>query len=195
MKEIKGFTIVELLIVIAIISVITAIAVPNFMSANIRAKVSGVRSEMGSIAIALEDYKIDNKSYPSQPEDSGLGPDEIAEADKTISETTVAGLGKLIYPTTSDKTEVYLSRIPGDPFNEKGKEDWDGSGEAHNHHYSYFTTGDTTPTGWALVSYGPDGDKDIDNYTEAKNAVNNGTDLYNPDSGITSGGDIVIIGP
>jgi len=188
----KAFTIVELIIVIAIISVITAIAVPNFMSANIRAKVSGVRSEMGSIAIALEDYKIDNKSYPSQPEDSGLGPDEIAEADKSISETTVAGLGKLIYPTTSDKTEVYLSRIPGDPFNKKGEEDWDGDSEAHNHHYSYFTSGDQC---WTLVSYGPDKDGDITDYDSAKNAVNNGTDLYNPNNGISSGGDIVIIGP
>ena len=188
----KAFTVVELLIVIAIISVITAIAVPNFMSANIRAKVSGAKSEMGSIAITLEDYRIDNEGYPSQPEDSSLEPDEIATPDSPVSASTVAGLGKLIYPTTSDATPVYLSKIPGDPFNNKGKEDWNGTTGAHNHHYSYFTSGDQY---WALVSWGPDGDGNISDYDSAKDAVNNGTDLYNQDNGITSGGDIVIIGP
>lgn len=191
MKEIKGFTIVELLIVIAIISIITAIAVPNFMSANIRAKVSGAKSEMGSIAITLEDYKIDKGVYPLQT-DSGLDPDEIADAGSSIGASTVAGLGKLIYPTTSDTIEVYLSKIPGDPFNNKGEEDWNGTTGAHNHHYSYFTSGDQC---WALMSWGPDRNSQVESYTEAKNAVNNGTDLYNQDEGITSGGDIIIIGP
>jgi len=103
----------------------------------------------------------------------------------------VVGLGKLIYPTTSDSTPVYLSTIPGDPFNNKGKEDWDGSTGAHNHHYSYFTSDDKL---WALVSWGPDKDSDISNYTEAKAAVENGT-TYDQSKGLTTTGDIVIIGP
>jgi len=193
MEKREGFTLVELLIVVAIIAIVTGIAVPNVMSARIRARISGAKSEMGSIAILLEDYKMDNSgSYPLQPQ-PGLGTaHEIATASVAIDATTVAGLGKLIYPTSSDSTPVYLSIIPGDPFNEKGKEDWNGSTGAHNHHYSYFTSGDTC---WALVSWGPDKDSDISNYTEAKAAVLNGTNMYDQSKGLTSDGDIAIIGP
>jgi len=177
-----GFTIIELLVVVAIIAMITAIAVPNLMSTNIRAKIKGINSDMEGIAIALEDYKIDNEDYPHQY-DSNY--DKIATV-KPLTKDNARGLGKLVYPTTSDSTPVYLTSIPKDPFN---------NNEEPGGYYSYFTTGDSTPTSWALVSYGPDKDGDITNYDGAKNAVNNGTNLYNPDSGITSGGDIVITGP
>jgi len=175
--EESGFTLIELLVVVAIIAIISAIAVPHIMSANIRAKIKVVNSDMGSIAIALEDYKIDHGYYPLQ----NTVPDAIKD------DGTFVGLGKLIYPTTFDNTPVYLTSIPKDPFND----DPDPGG-----YYSYFTTGDpTAPTAWALVSYGPDKDRDINSYAEAKEAWYNGVKRYNSDEGITSSGDIVIIGP
>jgi hypothetical protein len=45
--------------------VVTAIAVPNFLEAQIRAKVSRSRSEMRSLATAIESYKIDFDVYPA----------------------------------------------------------------------------------------------------------------------------------
>jgi len=207
---------VELLIVIAIIIIITAIAVPNLISANIKAKVKGIKSEMGSIAIALEDYRIDEGDYPIEPGSwqSGYDPDVIAKPDKAFDHHSEAiGLGKLVFPPQASDP-VYLYRIPGDPFNDSGEEEWNGTSGAHNNHYSYFT-GEWDPSSktridsstkaeyWALISYGPDKDQDIDSYTKAWNAVdpnapnhNTYKDLvYNPDNGITSSGDIVIIGP
>jgi len=202
MEKDVGFTVVELLIVIAIISIIAAIAVPNLMSANIRAKVSGVKADMGSIAIALEDYKIDDpgRNYPIEPP-SPYGHDEIAVSGQAFDDPSDAlGLGKLVYPLDASEP-TYLKRIPGDPFNDSGEEEWNGTSGAHNNHYCYFTananqeSSSTEAKYWALVSYGPDKDQDITSYVNAKNAVNNGTNLYDPDSGITSSGDIVIIGP
>ena len=179
-REKSGFTLIELLVVVAIIAIIAAIAVPNIVSINIRAKVKGVRADMGSIAIALEDYRIDHDGhYPSQ----NTIPDAIKD------DGTFVGLGKLIYPTTSDNSPVnspvYLTSIPKDPFNPND----DPRG-----YYSYFTTGDP-PKAWALVSYGPDKDRDINSYAEAEEAWYNGVKRYNSDEGITSSGDIVIIGP
>ncbi len=207
---------IELLIVIAIITVITAIAVPNLISANVKAKVKGIKSEMGSIAIALEDYRVDEGGYPIEPGSwqSGYDPDVIAKPDKAFDHHSDAiGLGKLVFPPQAFDP-VYLYRIPGDPFNDSGEEEWDGETGAHNNHYCYFTgewdpdtetriNSSTKAEYWALVSYGPDKDQDIDSYTKAWNAVDpNASDhstykdlVYNPDNGITSSGDIVIIGP
>ncbi len=218
MEKAAAFTVIELLIVIAIISIIAAIAVPNIMSANIRAKVSGAKADMGSIAIALEDYKVDYGKYPQDPRFSrstSYALDIIAESGQdfdgkagTDDDNDAIGLGYLVYPKASYEP-TYLKRIAGDPFDNNGEEDWDGSSGAHNHHYLYYTgkwdsvsgtsidcaSSTDSPQYWGLASYGPDKDKDITSYVNVKNAVNNGTSLYNPDNGITSDGDIVIIGP
>jgi type II secretory pathway pseudopilin PulG len=54
-----------LLIVVAIIAILAAIAVPNFLEAQVRSKVSRVKSDMRSIDTALQAYYIDNNRYPA----------------------------------------------------------------------------------------------------------------------------------
>jgi len=61
----RAFTLIELLIVVAIIAILAAIAVPNFLEAQVRAKVSRAKSDMRSIVTALETYRVDNTGYPS----------------------------------------------------------------------------------------------------------------------------------
>lgn len=64
MRKSKGFTLIELLIVVAIIAILAAIAVPNFLEAQTRAKVSRTKSDMRSLATAVEAYRIDFNVYP-----------------------------------------------------------------------------------------------------------------------------------
>ncbi|GAB4318394.1 MAG: hypothetical protein Kow0059_11850 [Candidatus Sumerlaeia bacterium] len=64
MKLKKAFTLIELLIVVAIIAILAAIAVPNFLEAQVRSKVSRCKSDMRSCVTALEAYVIDNNVYP-----------------------------------------------------------------------------------------------------------------------------------
>jgi len=59
-----AFTLIELLIVVSIISILASIAVPNFIEAQTRAKVSRVKADMRSINTALESYRIDQPAYP-----------------------------------------------------------------------------------------------------------------------------------
>src|SRR5213083_2789382 len=59
-----AFTLIELLIVVAIIAILAAIAVPNFLEAQTRAKVSRAKADIRTIATAIEAYCVDSNKYP-----------------------------------------------------------------------------------------------------------------------------------
>jgi general secretion pathway protein G len=102
----KAFTLIELLIVVAIIAILAAIAVPNFLEAQIRSKVSRARADMRSIATALESYAVDENDYPPNDGSYSVIPMELT--------TPIA------FITTS---KLY------DPFDRHAKETigWDGA--------------------------------------------------------------------
>ncbi|PKQ18823.1 MAG: hypothetical protein CVT66_11890, partial [Actinobacteria bacterium HGW-Actinobacteria-6] len=60
----RAFTLIELLIVVAIIAILAAIAVPNFLEAQTRSKVSRAKADMRSLTTAIESYAVDNNVYP-----------------------------------------------------------------------------------------------------------------------------------
>lgn len=62
-----AFTLIELLIVVAIIAILAAIAVPNFLEAQTRAKISRVLTDHRTLAYGLDLYKLDNNKYPPSP--------------------------------------------------------------------------------------------------------------------------------
>lgn len=61
----RAFTLIELLIVVAIIAILAAIAVPNFLEAQTRSKVSRVRSDVRTLVTAVEAYAVDWNKYPA----------------------------------------------------------------------------------------------------------------------------------
>ncbi len=98
-RQSAGFTLIELLIVVAIIGILAAIAVPNFMNARVRAKVAQAKADIRTLAMAHEQYYLDNNTYPNE-----------SEHDPWQRKRVEAGLFWLTTPV------AYLSAIPLDPF-------------------------------------------------------------------------------
>ncbi len=60
----KGFTLLELLIVIVIIGILAVLIIPNLASGPARARDSQRKQDLRNIKTALEAYHVDNSSYP-----------------------------------------------------------------------------------------------------------------------------------
>ncbi|MBN2374453.1 prepilin-type N-terminal cleavage/methylation domain-containing protein [bacterium] len=66
LKNRKGFTLIELMIVVAIIGILAAIAIPNFLTFRMKAKTSEAKANLGAIRTVEEAYKAEeDKYYPA----------------------------------------------------------------------------------------------------------------------------------
>ena len=98
----RGFTIIEVMVVVVILAILAAIIVPKIMSRPEEARIVKVKSDITAIQAALDLYKLDNGFYPST--DQGL---------KAL----------VVKPTTPPvphgwKEEGYLHEMAVDPWGE-----------------------------------------------------------------------------
>lgn len=196
MKTIKAFTLIELLIVVAIIAILAAIAVPNFLEAQVRSKVSRVKADQRSVATAMEAYRVDENRYPPHYTFNGaVG----INADQCLYRLT----SPVSYMTSLDATrdvfndKVNTVRGPGLP----------GAGIVWNTDYMFFANyslftedswGPQDFEAWCIRSVGPDHGDDaaewrMYNYAVTPNGFTETQFLegtYDPTNGTISVGDI-----
>ena len=66
----RGFTLIEILVVVVIIGILGAVIVPNLLGRPDQARITAAESDLRSLANALDMYRLDNFNYPSS--DQGL---------------------------------------------------------------------------------------------------------------------------
>jgi type II secretion system protein G len=73
LRNAKGFTLIELMIVVVIIGILAAIAIPNFISMQDRAREASVRANMHTVQLAIEDFAVQNDgTYPVAADDAAV---------------------------------------------------------------------------------------------------------------------------
>ncbi len=105
MKAKKGFTLVEILIVVVILGILAAIVIPQFSSASTEARVSSVQSNLQAVRSQIQLYKIQhNDQYP------GEGGASFVEA--LTKKTNISG-----DLDPNGAYGPYLQKFPKNPFN------------------------------------------------------------------------------
>ncbi len=97
-RAVRGFTLIELMVVLVIIGVLAALIVPNVLDRADDARVTAARTDISNLMQALKLYRLDNQRYP----------------------TTEQGLQALVArPATTPAPpnwRPYLEKLPRDPW-------------------------------------------------------------------------------
>jgi len=93
----SGFTLIEIMVVVIIIGVLSALIAPNIIGQGDKARITAAQADMRTISTQLDLYKLDNFNYP----------------------TTDQGLDALVNKPSDAKNwkkDGYLQKVPKDPW-------------------------------------------------------------------------------
>lgn len=93
----EGFTLIELLIVVVIIGILAAIAIPKFAATKDKAKLASVRSDLRNIMTAEEAYYIDWTMYTNTLPSATFNPSQGNQA--SLSGTTASFTATVTNPS------------------------------------------------------------------------------------------------
>ncbi|QEI14301.1 type II secretion system protein GspG [Cellvibrio japonicus] len=117
----RGFTLIEIMVVVIIIGLLAGIVVPNVMESLDKANVQKARADFKALQTALKLYRIDNFNYPTT--EQGL--------ESLVTKPTIAPLPR------NYKANGYLETLPKDPWGN----DYQYMSPGQGHEYDIYSLG------------------------------------------------------
>ena len=97
MKKQQGFTLIELMIVVAIIGILAAIAIPAYQDYTIRAQVSEGLNLAGGAKAAVSEYTMDRGVFPTDNTAAGLSAPASIDGSYVTSVTVASNVITVLY--------------------------------------------------------------------------------------------------
>ena len=134
MKKQQGFTLIELMIVVAIIGILAAIAIPAYQDYTIRAQVSeGLNLAAGAKA-AVSEFTMDRGSYPTTNLQAGISSDPTDINGSYVTQVEVVAPGRIQVTYGGPNAHALLDDtavLELSPFTNVGSIEWDCRAQAN----------------------------------------------------------------
>ena len=119
----KGFTLIELMIVVAVIGILAAIAIPNYTAYVQRGKAAEATSNLANLRVQMEQFYQDNRTYVGGPCTPAAGAVNFTYAcpvvptatTYTLAATGVVAKGMTSFAFSVDQNNAKTSTFDGTP--------------------------------------------------------------------------------